>query len=499
MLKREILDIDLLRELQKDNIWWNEGKIPQEFDKPFYRSDFYKYIEHLDSKDIQVIIGPRRVGKTILIYQIIKYLINKKKVDPKRIIYLDLGKPYLDFDIGGIIPSMRIFEESILKQDFSKLKNTERVYVFIDEVQKEKKWADNLESFRSRHYSLSFFVTGSAGTEIDKKASESLVGRATYRYILPLKFKDIVRKELGYNEKKIGEIKEVCKIFKKAVETQDVKMLYDYIFKELFTTTLTSDFEIKMKDILMDYLLKGGYPEFYDESKSINWYVMAKRMRDDYFERILSRDIVETFNINKPDILRKLYILVGFDTGNLSNFSHYSSLIGTRKNTITDYFEYLKKSFLLSSSEKFHIKKRPRGEQKKVYVCDIGMRNAVLGVNKKDFGTPEAMFGLLVETIVHNHCKRLKYKLHPTEEFDLHYWKDKSGKEVDVILDLKDILLPIEVKYSERITEDDKIGLKSFMQSFSKKSNFGILITKKDFFLDKNIIGIPLWLFLLIC
>lgn len=368
-MSKEILEVDILRELQKDNIWWKNGEISKEFDKEFYRSDFYKYLECLDSKDIQIIIGPRRVGKTILMHQMIKYLIKERKVNPSHIIYLDLGKPYLDFDIGGVNPCLKVFQESILKKDFSNLKKSERVYIFIDEVQKEKKWADNLEAIRSRRYPISFFVTGSAGTEIDQKASESLVGRASYKFILPLKFRDIVRKEMGYNDKKLEEIKDVSKVFEKAIQKKDIKILYDYILKELYTNTLSSEFEIKVKDILQQYLLKGGYPEFYDEYKDYQWYAMAKRMRDDYFERILSRDIVETFNIDKPEVLRKLYIVIGFDTGNIANFGNYASLIGTRKNTITDYFNYLKKSFLVSGSEKYYSKNRPKGGQKKVYVC----------------------------------------------------------------------------------------------------------------------------------
>ena len=80
-MAENIFDIDLLRELQKDNTWWKDNKIPEDNDKPFHRSDFYKYIGVLDSKDIQVIIGPRRVGKTIMMYQLIKYLINSKNVN----------------------------------------------------------------------------------------------------------------------------------------------------------------------------------------------------------------------------------------------------------------------------------------------------------------------------------------------------------------------------------------------------------------------------------
>lgn len=56
MSGEQILEVDLIRELQKDNCWWKDGNIPKDFDKEFHRSDFYKYIEHLDSKDIQIII-----------------------------------------------------------------------------------------------------------------------------------------------------------------------------------------------------------------------------------------------------------------------------------------------------------------------------------------------------------------------------------------------------------------------------------------------------------
>lgn len=494
----KLFDVNLLRELQKDNLWWTESKIPLAFDRPFYRADFYKYINYLESKDIQVIIGPRRVGKTILLHQLIKYLIDVRKVNPKYVIYLDLSKPYIAFDIGGILPSLKIFQESILQKDFTQLGKEERIYIFVDEVQKEKEWAANLESIRSRSLPVTFFVTGSSGTEIDKRASESLVGRANYRYILPLKFRDIVRKELGYNQQKLIEIKELPKIFENAIKNQDINLLYNYVVKELFPNTLTSDFEIKIKNILMDYLLKGGYPEFYDEYKDVQWYAMAKRMRDDYFERIISRDIVETFKVSKPDILRKLYLLISFDTGNIANFANYAGLLGTRKNTVTDYFEYLQRSFLINSSSRFFGKKRPRGEQKKVYVLDIGMRNAVLGLTKKEIAEGPQL-GLLAETVVHSHCKRLQYRLHPTNDFSLGYWKDKDKKEIDIIFDLGYAVVPLEVKYVENIRAEDKETLQKFIASHKKKTKFGILITKNEFHLENNIIAIPLWLFLLIC
>ena len=261
---------------------------------------------------------------------------------------------------------------------------------------------------------------------------------------------------------------------------------------------MTPSFEIKVKNILNEYFLKGGYPEFYDEHKNDSWTVMAKTMRDDYFQRIISRDIVEVYNVNKPEVIRKLYHLIGFDTSNIANFSEYANIVNAKEETIKEYFEYLNNSFLVSFSSKYDKKNRPKNARKKIYVSDIGIRNAVLGLLKDDMGE---MLGYIAETVAHSHCKRLKHKLHPTGDYFLNYWRhDKI--EVDIVMDLKNIIIPIEIKYRERIREEDKEGIKKFITEFKgTKVKFGILVTKKDLFLDKenNILGIPLWLFLLIC
>jgi hypothetical protein len=494
----KILDVDLLRELQKDNIWWRDNKIPEDKDKPFHRSDFYKYLGVLNSKNIQVIIGPRRVGKTILMYQLIKNLINKKKIKSENILYLDLAKSYITFNIGGIEACLRVFQDNIMKKDFSQLKKNERIYVFIDEIQKEKGWAIILESIRSRDLPISFIVTGSSATEISRRSAESLVGRSNENYILHLKFKDIVRKSLGYNEEKLKEVKDISKVFKWAIEKKDIKLFYEYLLKELFSDSVTQGFEIKIKNILNDYLLKGGYPEFYDDHESDNWSVIAKTMRDDYFQRIISRDIVEVFNISRPEVIRKLYLLIGFDTSNISNFTEYARMTDSNSDTLQEYFGYLSQSFLVNFSHKYYKKNRPKNSRKKIYVSDIGMRNSVLGLLKDEIND---MLGPIAETVAHSHCKRLKYKLHPTGDFSLEYWRENKV-EVDIVMDLKKIVIPIEIKYRERITEEDKKGVKEFLKEFEgPKVKFGIIVTKKSLFFDEqnNILGIPLWLFLLIC
>jgi len=59
------------------NRWWNTGKVPEVYLKPFKRKLFNKILKFLDTRQIILIYGLRRVGKTILIYQLIDYLLKK--------------------------------------------------------------------------------------------------------------------------------------------------------------------------------------------------------------------------------------------------------------------------------------------------------------------------------------------------------------------------------------------------------------------------------------
>ena len=172
----------LLEEMQKDNLWWKDGKIPKVNDKKFQRSDYFKYVEMLDLSGINIMVGARRVGKTVLFHQLIKYLMVGKGVEPRRILYLDLSRSY--FSDVGIGDCLRVYQNRVIKQDFMDLDEGSLVYVFVDEVQRDKNWAVELETHRGRGLPLLFMVTGSSAPEIMIGTSKNLVGRANRRNIL---------------------------------------------------------------------------------------------------------------------------------------------------------------------------------------------------------------------------------------------------------------------------------------------------------------------------
>ncbi|MCK4883240.1 MAG: AAA family ATPase, partial [Candidatus Diapherotrites archaeon] len=84
----------LLRELQKENVWWQTGEVPKNLVKDFKRSDYYEYKKFFDNDKVNVIIGPRRVGKSTVLYQLVSYLMRDKNVNKKNIIFLSLDRAF---------------------------------------------------------------------------------------------------------------------------------------------------------------------------------------------------------------------------------------------------------------------------------------------------------------------------------------------------------------------------------------------------------------------
>lgn len=103
---------------------------------------------------------------------------------------------------------------------------------------------------------------------------------------------------------------------------------------------------------------------------------------------------------------------------------------------------------------------------------DNGFRNEAL----KNFSSLENRSdnGLLVENFVFQEL--LKYKTQHFRDWDIHFWRTKSGAEVDFVLKCGETIIPVEVKY--RTMRGPKItrGFRSFLHAY--KPSQSIIITK---------------------
>ncbi len=492
----------ILRGLHNQNEWWTTDKVRFSLLETFKRRDFYFYRKKLsDPADdkILAIIGPRQVGKTTTLFQLIEDLI-KSGVNPRRILYNTFDYPYPDMlSKNPLHDILTIYSTSILQQPLQNLASGNRVYMFLDEICKLEKWGRLLKGWYDLKYPIKFIITDSSASDILHGSSESLIGRIDPTIMMPIKFlgylryhweKDPVKRSVDINSIGLN----MRNLFKMAVSRKKSDSIYQ-VFLEAYQNLIPYEQDIKIR--LQEYLLKDGYPELLNIS-DLN--ICAKKLRD-YLSLTFQKDLIRMFQIRNPRKLDHLAFLLAHQSTGLINCANTAKTLGTRVETVKDYIQYLQHIFLIDTSEYYTKGSSVRvRKQSKIYFTNIGLRNALLGTLNEHFLEDAMGLGITAETLMFEHCKRLKFNLEPGGSSALSYWKDKRerGNEVDIIIELFGSPVPVEVKYKNEINKSDVRGVKAFLTNYPE-AGFGIIITKNSLKLKGNIVYIPLWLFLLLC
>ena len=455
------------------NYWWKNSDISPKFLYKRNREEFYNIIEKLDNKRILSIIGPRRVGKSTLLYQTINYLIKEKKVDRKRILFFSGDDPSLFFNENDKLSDvLEIYFNNILYESASSLK--EKVYIFIDEIHFIKNWQNYLKIYYDRKYNVKFIITGSSSLHLFKDANESLLGRIENIYILPLSFNQFFNFYLKYvlNDKDI-----ILPKFNFDEPDKSFKNLEDFFYNE--------NLKITIKKILDEYILVGGYPEYFEDRDINTW---QKNLSDDIITRGIYKDILTMYNIKSPDILEKIMYYIASNNSQTFSYSSLTKNFGIDTVTMINYIGYLKQAFLINIVDNYssNMAKIIRSN-KKLSILDNGILNSLLKrkkINSNDAGhIIESMFAFDIRLI----CEK--------ENYNEYYYRNDLKEEIDIILDRKIDTIPIEVKYTNKIENTDTKSIKKFLNRANSNSPYGIIITKDIYEKKDNLYFIPYWLF----
>ena len=468
--------MDIKSNLIVTNPWWNDEKINEQFLLGRKRKEFNSIIEQLENKRILSIIGPRRVGKSTLIYQTINYLLEEQKVDKKRILLFSGDDPSLFFDENDKLSDiLDIYFNEILEENISKLES--KVYIFIDEIHFIKNWQNYLKTYFDRKYNIKFVITGSSSIHLFKDANESLLGRIENIYVLPLTFNQFMNFYMTY--------------ISKAEDIQIPKFDLDNIdncIKKLETIYYNKDLKLKIQKILKRYMIVGGYPEYF-EIKDIE--VWQKELSEDIITRGIYKDILTIYNIRTPEILEKLLYYIAANNSQAFAYSSIASTFGIDTVTIMTYLGYLKQAFLINILENYsnNIAKVIR-TNKKISVLDNGIRNSLLKQKTVD----SEIAGHIVESMVDFDFRLLCEK----ENYKQFYYRNSDKEEIDLIIDRNIDIIPIEVKYTNQIESSDLKVIKKILDEHQTKginqAKFGIVVTKDILKKEGNIYCVPYWL-----
>ena len=180
-----LFPIELAENLRSINPWWAGQPLPP---LPSYHRWPFDKLKNMIVKGITpaiVVRGPRRIGKTILLKQIIQDLLNEG-VSSNRILYVPFDELAT---IAGleepVLAIARWFEKEILRATFNaSSRDGKPAYLFLDEVQNLDDWAAEIKNLVDNH-SVRVFITGSSSFRIEA-GRDSLAGRITTMNLGPL-------------------------------------------------------------------------------------------------------------------------------------------------------------------------------------------------------------------------------------------------------------------------------------------------------------------------
>ena len=479
--------VDILRNM---NLWWETGKISDSFLSIAAR-DEYRQIESLmNTRRVLAVVGPRRTGKSTLIYQTIDSLL-KSGVNPAHILLFTGDTPGIYGGGETISDIINLYVDELLHKSLNEIKS--RVYVFIDEIHFIKGWQIEIKSLYDLNPRLKFVISGSSSIQMFYDAKESLLGRITDIYVLPLAFDQFLRFSSllkdAFDYSRYTEAIPGFSVF------EDPAAYY----RQLADKKIKLSFmELALNKTIKAYLLNGGYPEYFsvdllrplpldDKADSSGDSIAStlywqRVLADDIISKGLYRDIVSFYRVTSPMLLERLLYIIAGNNGGEYAYAGLGNSLNIDTTTAMTYSNYLAQAYLVNILENYspNFGKIVR-KNKKIYVADNGIRNALL----RSAVISSTEEGHLAETA----CVQLARSCCEVNLFGLYYWRDKQ-QEVDLVIDKKTSLLPVEVKYRNQIQEKDIKGLRTFMDKFGAKT--GLVITRNTLQESDGVYYIPL-------
>lgn len=388
---------------------------------------FYKEIEvHLNKKEITLIVGPRQVGKTTLMLEILEKL--KKKGE--KVVYLNL-----DYE-----SDKRYFESQDILFNKLNLEIGKRGYVFIDEIQRKENAGLFLKGIYDMQPDYKFIISGSGSIELKEKILESLTGRKRMFELLPVSFPEFVNYKTGYKYE---------------------DRLIDYFELEKEKT------EIHLKE----FLSFGGYPRVITEENIIE----KRKVIDEIYRSYIEKDIISMLNIDRPDAFSLLIKLLAAGTGNILNYSQTASASGISVITLKKYLWYAEKTYIIKMlNPYFRNSVKELTKSRTAYFYDIGMRN--FANNSFDLVLNQNETGFVFQNFIMNIIsENLRWK-----GWSLHYWRTTDKAEVDFVINKNSEIIPLEVKYSIIKKSLVKRSLRSFIERYSPKRAFIVNLNYSD-------------------
>ncbi len=420
----------IIDRIKFENPWWITGQIEEDYNEMPRRLYFDLFAPLAYEKDIRralVLMGPRRVGKTVMLHHLVQDLL-KNSVNPQKIVFITIENPiYNNYSLEDLFT---------YSKQASGMNDSKEWYVIFDEIQYLKEWEVHLKSLVDSYRDTKFIVSGSATAALKYKSNESGAGRFTDFMLPPLTFNEYIK------------LKDLERII---IPSQ---INWGGNIQTFYSSTHIEE----LNKHFLDYINFGGYPEvIFSEKIQQN---PGRYIRQDIVDKVLLRDLPSLYGIRDVQELNSFFTTITYNTGNEFSFETLNIQSGVPKILIKKYIEYLEAAFLVKQVKRIDQsgKRFKRENFFKLYLTNPSLRSALFS----PLSPNDNLLGNMVETAIYSQWMHREW-------FTPWYARWQNG-EVDMIGLSDQSLKPLwalEIKWSNRYYEKPS-ELKSLI-SFCKR------------------------------
>jgi uncharacterized protein len=352
----------------------------------FYQRQIFPKLEsELHTKEITVITGMRRVGKTTALNHLHSLVKSENKV------ILDLENPL----------HRRVFEEENYDSVWNNLSqfninNETKAYIFLDEVQNLPN-VSRVAKYLYDHWDVKFVLTGSSSYYLRNLFPESLAGRKVVFEMFPLNFSEFL----------------TFKVVRRETDAS-------FAEKDARKNRISYD---RLIPYYNEFLEFGGFPSVVLETNRDRKRVMLSEIFTSYFERD-AKNLADFRDMSK---LRDLILLLVPRVGSRIEVARLASELSLSRETVYNYLSFLEQTYFISLLPRFStsIDQQAAGS-KKLFLCDSGIANVLGRVSQ----------GQLLEQSVFQSLR---------SDYNLNFYNKEGANEIDFIADGR---VALEVKTS---------------------------------------------------
>lgn len=468
------LPLELSQNLRAINPWWSgEPALPL---PAFHRWPFARLKRLLGEglSPATVLRGPRRVGKTILLRQLIDDLLTSG-VQGSRIVFVPFDElPTLRGIQEPVLAIARWFEQEILGRTFNAaVRQGQPAFLLFDEVQNIESWAPQIKNLVDNH-AVRVFVTGSSSLRIEA-GRDSLAGRIATIDLGPLLLREIAGLRFGSTVEPFWK-------------QNGTDALVSLAFWKQALERGRQEVEIRGR-AFREFSDRGAYPAAHEKA-DMAWPELADHLNETVIKRAIQHDLrMGPRGVRRDEqLLEEVFRLCCRYAGQAPGQAVFvpeiqqvlAGNIGWGR--LLSYLRFLDGTLLIRLIQPLELRLKRRRSRPKICLCDHALRASWL-----QEVVPLDAEGLsanphLTDLAGHLAESALGYFLASIPNLDVACFPARGAEpEVDFVVTVGTRRIPIEVKYRKRIDpHEDTRGLRAFLERSVYHAPFGLLVTLED-------------------